>query len=185
MASKNNMDKVVGQTNKLMAADKQGNQKSRRKSQLPPGTTSGVPASKNVAPSTRSSVSEVPTHRQMVTLENSYKMKPAPEETFSSCKVEKMMADVLETHLKKTEYNKDTCTKLTQELTSIIKTRVKEMGYNRYKLVCSITIGEVGGQSASMASRCVWDDTVDNSACSSFKNDSLYAVALVFAMFCE
>jgi hypothetical protein len=39
----------------------------------------------------------------------------------------------------------------------MIKERVKNLGYERYKLVVQVTVGEKTGQGIRLASRCLWD----------------------------
>ena len=45
-----------------------------------------------------------------------------------------------------------------------------ELGYDRYKIVVQVDIGEFKGQGIKLASRCVWDTTTDTWASGSFKN---------------
>ncbi len=41
------------------------------------------------------------------------------------------------------------------------------------------------GHSVQIASRCIWDDGKDNSASVTFRNESIYAVATLFAVYFE
>ena len=45
-----------------------------------------------------------------------------------------------------------------------------ELGYERYKIVVQVDVGEFKGQGIKLASRCVWDTTTDTWASGSFKN---------------
>ena len=78
------------------------------------------------------------------------------------------------------------CSKLACELSESIKEEVKQkMDLPRRKLVSFVTIGAQQGQGARVASRCVWNEKADRYASSSYKNSSLFAVGVVFAVFLE
>lgn len=78
------------------------------------------------------------------------------------------------------------CSKLACELSEKIKDEVKQkMNLPRRKLVSFVTIGAQQGQGARVASRCVWNEKADCYASSSYKNSSLFAVGIVFAIFLE
>ena len=46
-------------------------------------------------------------------------------------------------------------------------------------------LGEVKGQGAYIASRCLWDTDTDNYAAFSMKNESLFCVIMVFGLYLE
>lgn len=60
-----------------------------------------------------------------------------------------------------------------------------ELNLPRYKLVLQSVIGEVQGQGAFTASRCLWDTEVDNYASYSFKNASIFCVVMVFGIYVD
>ena len=64
-----------------------------------------------------------------------------------------------------------------KDLTDIIKEKVKDMGYDRYKLVVQVCVGQKKGQAMRFASRCLWDTSCDNYASEFFENKTLYCVA--------
>jgi len=117
--------------------------------------------------------------------EPTYRMKPAPEESFIPVQVESIIKEVLERRLRKVQYDEATCRQLSQELCVEIKDRVKELNLPRYKIVLQSVIGEVQGQGAFTASRCLWDTEVDNYASYSFKNTSLFCVVMVFGIYVD
>lgn len=78
------------------------------------------------------------------------------------------------------------CSKLACELSESIKDEVKqELNLPRRKLVSFVTIGSLQGQGARIVSRCVWNEKADRYASSSYKNSTLFAVGVVFAVFLE
>lgn len=48
-----------------------------------------------------------------------------------------------------------------------------------------VTLGELKGQTFSSCSRCLWDTATDGFASESFKNESLFCTAQVFALYFE
>ena len=67
----------------------------------------------------------------------------------------------------------------------VIKDTVKELNYERYRIMCIVSIGQLDEQGIQLVSRCVWDTNRDTSASGSYKNKSLFAVATVFAVYLE
>ena len=115
--------------------------------------------------------------------ENTYKLEP--ELKFQSDKVKAIIEDVLESQLKDETYDPKACKQLVLTLSEIIKSRVKDLNYQSYKLVCAVSIGELKDQGFRMGSRCCWDPKWDSFATGSFKNKSLFAVGSVWGVYYE
>ena len=120
-----------------------------------------------------------------VELENSYRMAPDEEGRFISYKVEYIIKNILETELKDTKYRADHCSKLTQDLCSTIKAKTKQLNFHRYKLVVQVVMGQDTDQAVQVASRCLWNHATDNFAAATFRNNSLYAIAIVYGLYLE
>lgn len=103
-------------------------------------------------------------------------------EPFMACKVESMMKEVLETNLKHVKYDADSCSKLTQNLCSTIKSKAKLLRFIRYKLVVHVLLGQDSEQAVQVASRCLWNHSTDNFAAATYRNSSLYAIAMVYGL---
>ncbi|XP_019506362.1 PREDICTED: tctex1 domain-containing protein 2 [Hipposideros armiger] len=58
-----------------------------------------------------------------------------------------------------------------------------EMGFDRYKMVVQVMIGEQRGEGVFMAARCFWDADTDNYIHDVFMNDSLFCVVAAFGCF--
>jgi len=72
---------------------------------------------------------------------------------------------------------------MAMRLSEVIKDRVKALPLRRYKLVCSVVIGQNGGQAVRHASRCLCDADNDGFASASYANSSLFAIATVYAVY--
>ena len=68
---------------------------------------------------------------------------------------------------------------------SQIKTQVKALKYDSYKIVVQAVIGEVKGQGVRVASKCLWDVSNDNYASYTYQNESLFCTGIVFGIYFE
>ena len=118
-------------------------------------------------------------------LENTYKMSPDRGTVFNCSKIRQITEEILEQELSNQKYNHVTCGALTCDLAVKIKAAVKDLGFPRYKIVCQIVVGQVQDQGLEAASRSVWDSKTDNYACVSYKNDSIFAIALIHGIYYE
>ncbi|XP_060085655.1 dynein light chain Tctex-type protein 2B-like [Ylistrum balloti] len=120
-----------------------------------------------------------------IKLQNTYRLEPLPKEKFDPSRVNTIMYNVLESYLDGEKYDPKMCSNLAQNLTDVIKNRVKELGYVRYKLICNVIIGENSAQGMRVASRCLWDASTDSYAQASYSKGEIYAVATVYATYFE
>ena len=118
-------------------------------------------------------------------LENTYNMAPHPDQKYNASRVEKVISGVLNSYLDGEDYEPRKCTLLAKSLSDVIKSRVKDMDFDRYKIVCNVHIGEKGDQSLQYASRCVWNTDTDGFSSATYKSATLYAVATVYALYFE
>ena len=121
-----------------------------------------------------------------IKLQNTYRMEPTLRaDIFNPTRVENIMHTVLEAYLKGETYDAKMSTNLAQNISEVIKGRVKDLGYTRYKLVCNVLIGQDIHQDVRVASRCLWDDSLDNYATVNYKNGNLFAIASMYATYFE
>ena len=115
--------------------------------------------------------------------ENTYRLDPPVK--FEADKVKQIIESVLESHLKDETYDPKSCRQLVLTLSEIIKSRVKELNYQRHKLVCSVTIGQLKEQGLRMGSRCCWDPKRDSFATGNYQNKTLFAIGSVWGLYYE
>ncbi|KAH3850354.1 dynein light chain Tctex-type protein 2B-like [Dreissena polymorpha] len=116
-----------------------------------------------------------------VKLQNTYKLQPDLIEMFKPGSVSDVMQEVLVECLDGEKYNPTHCRILSQMLTDLIKSRVKDMGFQRNKYIVTVTIGQDSNQEVRVVSRCLWNKDTDNYAEASYNKNGLYAVAAVYA----
>lgn len=123
-------------------------------------------------------------HRTNVRYENTYKTEP--DVKFRSAEVRDTIKSHFERELGTMKYDKERCISLTTTLSEKIKHSVKILGFPRYKIVVVVAIGEQETHpSIAFTSRCIWNQNTDNFSEYTFKNASLYAVGLVYAMYMD
>ncbi|KAK6178832.1 hypothetical protein SNE40_011328 [Patella caerulea] len=121
-----------------------------------------------------------------VKVQNTYRLGPDPSEKFNSSQAEKVIKGVLDSYLGGETYDSKLCSNLVQDLSDVIKNRMKDSGFSpRYKFICDVIIGENKNQGISVASRSVWGIDTDNYASASYTKGNLLAVASVFATYFE
>ncbi|GFO13290.1 TCTEX1 domain-containing protein 1 [Plakobranchus ocellatus] len=118
--------------------------------------------------------------------QNTYRLEPQSSEKFQSKKAQEVIKSVLESYLSGEKYSKDICGNLAQQISEVIKGRVRELGFStRYKLVCLVTIGQNRSQGVAVASRSIWNTETDNWASASYSSGDLFAVANIYATYFE
>ena len=120
-----------------------------------------------------------------VKMENTYRMHPDSDYKFNASRVEKALHGILESFLDNEVYEARKCARLTQSLTDVIKARVKEMGFPRYKFVCNVVVGQNMNQGFRSSARSIWNTDTDNFATATYTNPSMFAVASVYATYFE
>ncbi|XP_071985232.1 dynein light chain Tctex-type 4 [Engystomops pustulosus] len=117
--------------------------------------------------------------------ENTYKMGPDLDCRFNPCRAQKMLETILRTYLADTKYNALTSGQLAQNLSELIRSKLKESSPSRYKVVCSVLLGQMSHQGVKVSSRSLWDPHNDSFASASYSNTTLFAVAMVHGLYHE
>ncbi|KAL4236075.1 hypothetical protein ACF0H5_004461 [Mactra antiquata] len=125
----------------------------------------------------------MPRKTKKVYYENTYKMEPPAK--FRPDKVKPIIEKVLAASLEGRKYDPIECSLLCKSISDDIKLQVKNLKYERYKIICLVTIGEKSEQSVNVGSRFLWDAERDTFSASSWSNKHIYAVATVYALYYE
>jgi hypothetical protein len=80
-------------------------------------------------------------------------------------------------------YDGERCSKLSREMSDAVCARLKDLGYDRFKYVVQVVIGERREQGVRMGTRCFFDFNTDNQATESYTNDSLYCVVTAYSVY--
>ncbi|XP_022109731.1 tctex1 domain-containing protein 1-B-like isoform X3 [Acanthaster planci] len=118
-----------------------------------------------------------------VKLEPTYQMEPTKR--FPVNTVKDILGEVLQHYLAEEKYEPELCKQMTKTISDVVKARVKELQLGRYKIIALVHIGELRDQGLKISSRCLWDAAHDNSSSYEFRNNSLFATAMVFGIYHE
>jgi len=107
-----------------------------------------------------------------------------------SNRIQKLIVTALDEVVKGRKYVASDCKWLAQDLSADLLERVKndqrDAGVRRYKFVAVVNVGSVAEHpDVQLSSRCLWVPSTDTFSSASYSNDSLFAVATVYAVYFE
>ncbi|XP_018910819.1 dynein light chain Tctex-type protein 2 isoform X2 [Bemisia tabaci] len=121
---------------------------------------------------------------QVLKYANSYQLES--KNKFCPEKVERILHEVVaESVTVDTRYDAVESPKMALKLSADLRERVKDLQFDRYKLVCVIQISEKAGQGLLTLSQALWDENRDSYALFTFENYHLTISAAVYALYCE
>lgn len=121
---------------------------------------------------------------QVPKLENTFSLGPNESQKFTPSRIEEVVQEILSLKLNGVRYDPQRCKKFCKDLSEEIKKTIKPFIFPRYKLVVTMAIGQNTSQeSLIMGSRALWNAETDNQCTVNFKNETLYAVATIFAVY--
>ncbi|XP_057314714.1 uncharacterized protein LOC130655917 [Hydractinia symbiolongicarpus] len=95
--------------------------------------------------------------------------------------VKEIITEILHTNLEGVSYDHKKCKNKSSELSCEIHDRLKNLSQNNYKITVLIYLGEIRDEGIEVSSQCIWDSKCDCVVISCFKNETLFAIASVFA----
>ncbi|KAK2151602.1 hypothetical protein LSH36_357g01014 [Paralvinella palmiformis] len=117
-------------------------------------------------------------------IENTYKIDP--DRNFQTQRVERTVRGILAERLKNRIYDPVCCKVLSQNLAAEIMENLKTLNIQRFKLVTVVSIGSMKEKPGiQFGSRCLWNQSTDSFASVKYINGSLFAVAMVYALYFE
>lgn len=114
-----------------------------------------------------------------------FDLHPQPSRIFSSEEASRVMKSILDEELRDCVYEATESQRRAMELADLVKAAVRDLGYERYKLVCYVVLGPVSGGTVYCCSRSVWSPNADTYAEYLFQNQSLFALCIVYAGYYE
>ncbi|KAG5276507.1 hypothetical protein AALO_G00132840 [Alosa alosa] len=114
---------------------------------------------------------------------NTYLIRPNYQHKFKAGVVKECIREILRDNLTGLKYDPQQSPILSKTLADTIKEKLKEVGFERYKMVVQVVLGEQRGEGVKMAARCFWDADTDSYAQDIFMNESLFCVAAAFGSY--
>ncbi|XP_054278831.1 dynein light chain Tctex-type protein 2B [Macrosteles quadrilineatus] len=114
---------------------------------------------------------------------NTYRLES--KRPFNVEHVTALLKEVLTRDLATAHYEPNNMTKMCVNLAGEIRNKVKQLNYDRYKLVCLVQIVEKHRQSVLSTARFLWDTDRDSYAVFSMNNAHIAAMGCVFGIYYE
>ncbi|XP_043491075.1 dynein light chain Tctex-type protein 2B-like [Polistes fuscatus] len=112
-----------------------------------------------------------------------YRICPHLYDKFKPLSAKEVIHNVLFDQLSTKTYNAQEAVQWTKNIADILKVKIKELQFKRYKYVVNVVLGEQHGAGIKMGTRCIWDAEADAYAFDSFINDTIFCVATVYAVY--
>ncbi|XP_076303153.1 dynein light chain Tctex-type protein 2B [Lasioglossum baleicum] len=112
-----------------------------------------------------------------------YQMRPQLHEKFKPLSAKEVIHNVLFDQLSAKTYDAQEAAQWTRDIADIIREKVKDLKFKRYKYIVNVVLGEQHGAGVKMGTRCIWDAEADSYAYDNFLNDTIFCVATVYAVY--
>ncbi|XP_012251621.1 dynein light chain Tctex-type protein 2B-like [Athalia rosae] len=116
-------------------------------------------------------------------LQPTYQIRPPLSEKFKPMSAKEVIHNVLFDQLSTKVYDAKEVPKWCQEIADIIRDKVKELRFKRYKYIVNVVLGEHRGAGVKIGTRCIWDAEADSYAYDNFLNETIFCVATVYAVY--
>ncbi|KAL4096819.1 hypothetical protein QTP88_021702 [Uroleucon formosanum] len=115
---------------------------------------------------------------------HNFQIRPTHNQKFNTHIAKEAIQETLHKYLKDKEYNQIQAEVLSTTIASEIKDRLKEQCLeSRYKSMVQVVLGERHGAGTKVGARCIWDADTDTQASDKFLNETIFCVAVVFAVY--
>ncbi|XP_074643203.1 dynein light chain Tctex-type protein 2B-like [Tubulanus polymorphus] len=118
-----------------------------------------------------------------IRLEPTYQLEPKTR--FQPGKVNEIVRAVVNSRMMGFKYSSRMAAMMSKVLTEEIKDKVKGLAFERYKIICLVSIGENKGQGVAVSSRCVWDESSDRFTNYTYETKDAYCNVIVYGVYHE
>ncbi|KYM98178.1 Tektin-4 [Cyphomyrmex costatus] len=112
-----------------------------------------------------------------------YQIRPHLYEKFKPLSAKEIIHDVLFEQLSTKSYDAQAAAQWTKDIADNIERKIKDLQFKRYKYVVNVVLGQQHGAGVKIGTRCIWDAEADTYAYDSFVNDTIFCVAIVYAVY--
>ncbi|XP_050520293.1 dynein light chain Tctex-type protein 2B-like [Daktulosphaira vitifoliae] len=118
------------------------------------------------------------------TPKENFQIRPTQNEKFKTILAKEIIQETLHKYLKDKDYSQISAETLSKTIASEIKDQLKEKCINsRFKLMVQVVLGERHGAGIKIGARCIWDADTDTLASDQFLNETIFCMAVVFAVY--
>eukprot|EP00761_Pharyngomonas_kirbyi_P012022 gb/GECH01012049.1/.p1 GENE.gb/GECH01012049.1/~~gb/GECH01012049.1/.p1 ORF type:complete len:128 (+),score=19.25 gb/GECH01012049.1/:1-384(+) len=112
-----------------------------------------------------------------------FNLLPSSEVKFKADTVRPCIQKVMKEKLEGASYKPDNVTQWTKEIADEVRDELKRCGFERYKYIVNVVIGEQRGAGIKFGMRCFWDKDTDGYVTETFTNNDMFCVATVFGLY--
>ncbi|XP_020281373.1 tctex1 domain-containing protein 2-like [Pseudomyrmex gracilis] len=112
-----------------------------------------------------------------------YQIRPQLYEKFKPLSAKEIIHDVLFDQLATKSYDAQAAAQWTKDIADNIERKIKDLQFNRYKYIVNVILGQQHGAGVKIGTRCIWDAEADTYAYDSYVNDTIFCVAIVYAIY--
>ncbi|XP_018371091.1 PREDICTED: tektin-4 [Trachymyrmex cornetzi] len=112
-----------------------------------------------------------------------YQIRPHLDEKFKPLSAKEIIHDVLFEQLATKSYDAQAAAQWTKDIADVIERKIKDLQFKRYKYIVNVVLGQQHGAGVKIGTRCIWDAEADTYAYDSFINDTIFCVAIVYAVY--
>eukprot|EP01025_Chloroclados_australasicus_P059618 TRINITY_DN75483_c0_g1_i1.p2 TRINITY_DN75483_c0_g1~~TRINITY_DN75483_c0_g1_i1.p2 ORF type:complete len:135 (-),score=7.23 TRINITY_DN75483_c0_g1_i1:385-765(-) len=99
--------------------------------------------------------------------------------------VQQVVREMLKERLDGQVYDPVKAAQVSKQLADSLREKIKTLGYDRYKFIVQVNLGQKLGQAMRIVSRCLWDTETDSFASEYYENESMYCVCQVYGLYYE
>ena len=116
-----------------------------------------------------------------------YRTEPKEDQKFDPAAVKSVVDAIFLEQIEKKNlvWDEEECRELSLDLCDEIKEKVKALAFPRYKIIVQVSVGENKKQGVLVTSRCLWNTNTDNYCSVSYKNDQIWANAIIFGAYTQ
>lgn len=135
--------------------------------------------------SSRTSVPRAGFDRRLIRYENTYQMEPDDDHKVDLARLRRVATSVIETAISGYKYDSKQGKQFSLGLAERVRNQIKQLPFQRYKMIVQVTIGEKKGQDLRVASRCMWDVKWDRHLTISKETQDAYVTVTIFLVYTE
>ena len=116
-----------------------------------------------------------------------FRTEPKEDQKFDPNAVKLLVDSIFDEQIAKKNvvWDEEECREMSLDLCDEIKERVKALNFPRYKIIVQVSVGENKRQGVLVTSRCLWNTSTDNYVSVSYKNDQIWANAIIFGCYTQ
>ncbi|CAB3228939.1 unnamed protein product [Arctia plantaginis] len=121
--------------------------------------------------------------KQVRTYQPTYQLKA--RKRFDPDKVEKVLKRIVDDELAEIEYSEKVIPELCLNLAETIRNAVKELNYDRCRIITCVSIGQRRQQSFVLFHTFLWDHERDSFASYNYENPHIFASVVVYGIYLD